>query len=155
VINLAARKREDIYKSTRAIYFLGTPHQGSDMAAYGGFAKLMTSALGFSTRGTNLRDLKQRGEVFSRIHNHFMEAWQESCPHFELRTFEEAKGLTGFAFFGLDKKVSHDDLSPRVAPLTHEICIGCPKLFFELTWDGRSYIDKRKPHVHLSDYKRT
>lgn len=96
----------DIYKSTKAILFLGTPHRGSSIAETGEMLRKIVSASGFSTSDRNIRALHFDSSELEGIHERFMKLKENGQWHFEIRTFQEAKGVTGLNRFGLGEKVS-------------------------------------------------
>jgi ankyrin repeat domain-containing protein 50 len=96
----------DIFTSTEAVLFLGTPHRGSSKAETAEMIRRIASASGFSTSDRNLRALYIDSTELEGIHERFMMLRKQNQWHFEIRTFQEAKGLTGIGFLGLSDKVS-------------------------------------------------
>ena len=96
----------DIYKCTDAILFLGTPHRGSSKAETAEMLRKIVSASGFSTSKGNIRALHFDSSELEGIHERFMKLKENGLCHFEIRTFQEAKGFTGLNYFGLSEKAS-------------------------------------------------
>jgi hypothetical protein len=98
------RERErNIYESTNAILFLGTPHRGGNFADWGETARRIVSAAGFDTGHQNIRDLvidspmlEDYRERFFKLHNR---------RKFEICTFQEGRGMKGATLLGLNQKV--------------------------------------------------
>lgn len=95
----------DVYTSTRAVLFLGTPHWGSAKAETGEIFRKIASASGFSTNERNIRTLNIDSSELEGIHERFMKLRQEDRSRFKVSTFQEAKGMTGVGFLKLGKKV--------------------------------------------------
>ena len=92
---------KDVYKSTNAIMFLGTPHRGSDHASLGDTVRRIVSAVGFDTHGQILQALQPGGEILELAREEFCELWREKG--FTVRTFQESQGIAGVR--GLNGKV--------------------------------------------------
>ncbi|KAL5321552.1 hypothetical protein ACEPPN_009511 [Leptodophora sp. 'Broadleaf-Isolate-01'] len=90
----------DIYKSTRAIFFLGTPHRGSGKASIGEIARRIASASGLDTSDQNLRALKVNSIELEMIHESFVRLYEQKDRHFEVITFQETKGYSRIAVLG-------------------------------------------------------
>lgn len=95
----------DIYTSTEAILFLGTPHRGSAKAATGEIFRKIASASGFSTNVNNIRTLNIDSSELEGAHERFMKLKQDGRSRFKVSTFQEAKGMTGVSFLKLGEKV--------------------------------------------------
>ena len=106
VLCRAADEQLDIYASTKAVIFLGTPHRGSAAAGIGEILRRIASAATFDTNDKNIRALKFDSPELESIHERFMSQRRNGRWHFEVRTFQEAKGLSRFAYFNLGEKVS-------------------------------------------------
>lgn len=69
-----------IYVSTFAIIFLGTPHNGSNAAAWGRILQRMADAVVprklFVTEAVLLKTLKKDSESLQQISNHFLDIYQ-------------------------------------------------------------------------------
>ncbi|RYP23166.1 hypothetical protein DL765_001251 [Monosporascus sp. GIB2] len=81
--DLKASQHEDyrsIYVSTYGIVFLGTPHTGSDMAAWGTVLQAMSDAVVpksfFQSESVLLKTLKRDNETLQNINNHFLDIYQ-------------------------------------------------------------------------------
>lgn len=96
----------DVFTSTRAVLFLGTPHRGSSMAETGELLRRLVSASGLSTSDRNLRALNINSSELEIIHEGFMKLYMRSPRPFEVSTFQEARGLAGTSYLGLGEKVS-------------------------------------------------
>ena len=102
--NESERERDqNIYRSTNAILFLGTPHRGGNFADWGETARRIVSAVGFDTSHQNIRDLaidspmlEDCRERFFKLHNR---------RKFEICTFQEGCGMKGTSLLGLNQKV--------------------------------------------------
>ncbi len=96
----------DIFVSTVAILFLGTPHRGSDKAGIGEVVRRIASASGFDTTDHHLRALQINSPELERIHELFMKLYDERERHFKVLTFQEAKGITGTNYLKLNERAS-------------------------------------------------
>ncbi|RYP09080.1 hypothetical protein DL764_001501 [Monosporascus ibericus] len=81
--DVKASQHEDyrsIYVSTYGIVFLGTPHTGSDMAAWGTVLQAMSDAVVpksfFQSESVLLKTLKRDNETLQNINNHFLDIYQ-------------------------------------------------------------------------------
>ncbi|KJZ77161.1 hypothetical protein HIM_03482 [Hirsutella minnesotensis 3608] len=74
-----------IYVSTYGLLFLGTPHTGSDMAAWGLMLQGMSDAIMpkkfFESESVLLRTLKKDSETLANINNHFLDIYQRFRIH--------------------------------------------------------------------------
>jgi hypothetical protein len=93
-----------IYISTTAVMFLGTPHRGSSWVELGNTVRRLVSAAGFDTSDQNLRALRIDGAELDICQEGFMQLYEQR--RFEVRTFQEAQGMTGLGFFKFNGKVS-------------------------------------------------
>lgn len=82
-------ERQKVYKSTKALFFLGTPHTGSDWAGWGAIASGLASVI-FDTNSTELKHLKVNGELLIQLEKNFEPLIGERT--FWIYTFNEAKG---------------------------------------------------------------
>jgi hypothetical protein len=97
----------DIYTSTEAILFLGTPHRGSSHADTVEILRRILSASGFDAPDQNIRALQINGAELERIHGYFMKLYERQDRHpFKLVTFQESKGLAGTSRLSLNRRVS-------------------------------------------------
>ncbi|KAI9780256.1 MAG: hypothetical protein M1839_006816 [Geoglossum umbratile] len=94
----------DIYTSTVAVLFLGTPHRGSSQ--WTNLAKTISHVVavaGFDTGDQNVRALQIDSAVLEVCHEGFMKVYEQS--RIEIRTFQEAQGMSGLGLFGFNGKV--------------------------------------------------
>ena len=96
----------DIYASTEAILFLGTPHRGSGKAGIGEIARKIASVSGFDATSQNIRALQIDSTELELIHELFMRLYDQKDCHFKALTFQEAKGVTGISYLGMNERVS-------------------------------------------------
>lgn len=86
--------QKDIIKSTVAVMFLGTPHRGSNMAGLGEIAKDVAAvALRFDTNSDILGALSVDSPQLDVCRRSFVRQWNKY--NFQVKTFQESKGLTG------------------------------------------------------------
>ena len=71
--------RQKVYQSTKALFFLGTPHKGSDWAGWGEIARGLASVI-FDTNPSLIKHLKVNGEPLMQLEKNFE-------PLIYLRTF--------------------------------------------------------------------
>lgn len=92
---LAEGRREllDIYNSTKALLFLGTPHRGSDYAAWGKIAERIASVALFDTNARNLEHLSVNGEHLAQLAQNFEGLLYHRT--FSIYSYQEAKGYKG------------------------------------------------------------
>ncbi|KAK2015395.1 lipa and NB-ARC domain-containing protein [Colletotrichum eremochloae] len=86
--DVRAKNQEDvrsIFISTYGIIFLGTPHNGSDMAAWGLVLQRMADAIAprkvFESEPILLKTLKKENEMLESINNHFLDVYQRFQIH--------------------------------------------------------------------------
>jgi pimeloyl-ACP methyl ester carboxylesterase len=74
-----------IYVSTYGLVFLGTPHNGSNAAVWGGVIQRMADAVIpkkiFETESVLLKTLKKDSETLQQITNHFLDIYQKFKIH--------------------------------------------------------------------------
>ena len=98
------RERErNVYESTNAILFLGTPHRGGNFVDLGETARRIVSAVGFDTGYQNIRDLAIDSQTLEDYQERFLKLY--SRKKFEICTFQEAHGMKGTSVLGLNQKV--------------------------------------------------
>ena len=86
----ALPQRRKVYLSTRALFFLGTPHRGSDWTGWGEIARLFTSVV-FDTNSSSIKHLKVNGEPLMQLEKNFgLLVYRRT---FSVYTFIEAKGF--------------------------------------------------------------
>jgi ankyrin repeat domain-containing protein 50 len=95
----------DIYKSTTAILFLGTPHRGSDLAQIAKTLGRIVAVAGFDTNTHNVKGLLPGSFELQSCHENFMRLYEKRGRNFKVRTFQEAKGMTSTSFLRLSGKV--------------------------------------------------
>jgi hypothetical protein len=86
-----------IYKATRVVIFLGTPHRGSAYANWGLIARDIAISTGFDATATILRDLKIDSVSMEFLRKEFAKMLKEET--FDVFTFKEGKGLKGLRSF--------------------------------------------------------
>jgi hypothetical protein len=96
-------QERNIYESTNAILFLGTPHKGGNFVDLGETARRFVSAVGFDTSHQNIRDLAINSPALEDYHERFLKLYNRR--KFEICTFQEAQGMKGTSIMGLNKKV--------------------------------------------------
>jgi predicted Ser/Thr protein kinase len=85
----------DIYQSTYAIVFFGTPHRGSSYANLGVLARDIAVAAGFDARDVLVRSLKPDAEMLTVLRKEFARMLYDKA--FNIHSFQEGKGFTGFS----------------------------------------------------------
>lgn len=94
----------DLAKSCSAIIFFGTPHQGSNAAAYGEFLASVVSALPLSPSVNKdiLRGLKPDGEKIAMVTADFNNILNDQIPveeKIQIYSFREGKPMTNVSKF--------------------------------------------------------
>jgi hypothetical protein len=97
----------DIYESTYAIIFFGTPHRGSSYAKMGGLARDIAVIAGFDARDTILRSLEPDAEILTILGDDFARMLLEGS--FKVHSFQEGMGFTGAHF--LSRKIVDNESS--------------------------------------------
>ena len=92
--------RRKVYLSTRALFFLGTPHRGSDWTGWGEMARGLAGVM-FDTNPTLIKHLRVNGEPLMQLEKHFGSLIYRRT--FWVYTFIEAKGFKPLPF--LNSKV--------------------------------------------------
>jgi hypothetical protein len=92
---------KDIYRSTYAIMFFGTPHRGSDYADIAILASNIALTMGFDANSSLLKDLKPNQEYPTLLRESFSKMLLEDV--FYVDTFQESLGFKGIK--GLKGKV--------------------------------------------------
>ncbi|KUJ09878.1 ankyrin [Mollisia scopiformis] len=109
VIRRAAADTEstvlDIYTSTEAVIFLGTPHRGSSKAGIAEVVRKIVSVSGFDTTDKNIRALQVNSTELELIHELFMKLYEQKERQFKVLTFQEAKGVSGISYLKLNERV--------------------------------------------------
>ncbi|KAL9626840.1 MAG: hypothetical protein Q9204_007002, partial [Flavoplaca sp. TL-2023a] len=94
----------DIYSSTEAILFLGTPHRGSSKAEIAEVVRKIISVSGFDTSDQNIRALQINSFELEYIHENFMRLYERQGRHFKVLTFQEAKGVVGTSYLKFNER---------------------------------------------------
>lgn len=94
---------KDIYLSTKAILFLGTPHRGGNLTDWGETARRIVSTTGFDTSHQNIRDLAINSPMLEDCRERFFKL--HNRRKFEICTFQEGRGMKGTTLLGLNQKV--------------------------------------------------
>lgn len=63
-------QRQKVYKSTKALFFLGTPHRGSSWAAWGEIATGLAGTI-FDTNSALIKHLEVNGEALMQLEKNF------------------------------------------------------------------------------------
>ena len=93
-------QRLQIYSATRALFFLGTPHRGSDWAGWGEIARGLASVV-FDTNKSSIKHLQVNGESLMQLEKNFgLLVYRRT---FSVYTFTEAKSFMSLPF--LNSKV--------------------------------------------------
>jgi hypothetical protein len=94
----------EIVEDLSAVVFLGTPHRGSGAAHMGDIARQVASALRIDTNPAVLDSLGLRNDDLIRSQQSFARIWDER--RFEVKTFQESKGISGVNIGILNELVS-------------------------------------------------
>lgn len=95
-------KDRQIYDSTFAVIFLGTPHRGSRYASWGVMAQNIAKASGFDANAKVLRDLDVDSGTLDMLSEEFSKMLK--AEKFQIFTFQEGMGYKGVQI--LNAKVS-------------------------------------------------
>ena len=94
----------DVYDSTHAIIFFGTPHRGSDLASWGLLLSTIAEAVQLDANNAILRDLDPTSgsSKLEEMRLDFDDILRDSHRAIELRvySFQEEEGMTGIRSFG-------------------------------------------------------
>ena len=115
----------DIYNSTHAVIFFGTPHRGSDLASWGLLLSKIAEAVQLDTNNAVLRDLDPTSgsSKLEEMRLDFDDILRDDRRSRELRiySFQEEEGMTGLKVFGnkvclwiSELSQAHDMLSWRL-----------------------------------------
>lgn len=91
----------DIYESTYAIIFFGTPHRGSSYAKIGRRARDIAVLAGFDASDALLRSLEPDAEILTILSDDFARMLFDNS--FKVHSFQEGMGFKGTHF--LSRKV--------------------------------------------------
>ncbi len=97
------KRYKDIFTSTSAIFFLGTPHAGSPHAELGEILRNIIRVIGFDGAGQNLATLRPDSILLEQCREEFYLLYKKGT--FEVYTFQEAKALKGTSFGPFRDKV--------------------------------------------------
>lgn len=93
----------DVYNSTHAIIFFGTPHRGSDLASWGLMLSTIAEAVQIGTNNVVLRDLDRTSgsSKLEEMRLDFDDILRDSHRSRELRvySFQEEEGMTSIKYF--------------------------------------------------------
>lgn len=92
----------NIYESTIATIFLGTPHRGSDLAEWGIMVQRAVRAVRFDTSDVLLRDLRVESTMLETINDSFAKI--RDRRRFQIFSFREGQALS-VLFFWREKVV--------------------------------------------------
>ncbi|KAH8800260.1 hypothetical protein F5884DRAFT_891119, partial [Xylogone sp. PMI_703] len=93
---------KDICESTKAVFFLGTPHLGSSMADRGIVAEKFLKAVGFDTNPAILNELRKLSPGLTTLNDNFIILSRDQA--ISIKTFRETQGWAGAR--GLNGKVT-------------------------------------------------
>jgi len=101
----------DLFSSCQAIVFMGTPHSGADIAAWGTWTSNIVGALpgGMTTYSKVLRGLEPDSETLYAITRKFNEIMNQPIPNaqkIQICSVQEGKGMSGVK--GAGSKVCRD-----------------------------------------------
>lgn len=93
----APQEEKDIYLSTLATIFLGTPFRGSNAAEWALIADSFVKMIGLGTNNKVLKELKLDTGVLNILRSEFRECVKQGAIN--VRVFQESKGLSGIRGF--------------------------------------------------------
>lgn len=128
----------DIYTSTEAILFLGTPHRGSGKAEIAEIVRKIVSVSGFDTTDQNIRALQVNSTELELIHELFMNIYDLKDRRFKVLTFQEARGVAGISYLKLNERASSLERPfPQRIYADHDPTLraGCGALLIILHWE--------------------
>ncbi|KFY69329.1 hypothetical protein V496_00331 [Pseudogymnoascus sp. VKM F-4515 (FW-2607)] len=85
---------EKVFRSTRGIIFMGTPHAGSDLANWGYVLATLLSTLR-NTNSAILDPLRQKSDVLTAIQQQFQQCLRKPGVNIEIYCFFEEKAVVG------------------------------------------------------------
>lgn len=94
----------NLYESTKAIMFFGTPHRGSGFSDLGETMRRIVSAGGFDTAKQNIGTLAINSGMLEDCHIRFERL--QIRRGIEIYTFHETHGVKGISYLGLNHKAS-------------------------------------------------
>lgn len=121
-------RERNVYNSTSAILFLGTPHRGGNFLAYGEMARRVVSAIGIDTNKNIMHDLSIDSHVLEDLHERFLRLYRRK--KIEILTFQETHGMQGISLLNLNQKVCKLITYLAVALRGHMLtALGCGRCF--------------------------
>ena len=100
----ALPQRHNVYRCTRGLFFLGTPHRGSDWTGWGEIVRGLANVV-FDTNKSLIKNLKVNGEPLVQLEKNF--GHLVYLRTFSIYTFTESKGFKPLPF--LNSKVVFSD----------------------------------------------
>jgi nicotinic acid phosphoribosyltransferase len=97
----------DVFNFTEAVFFLGTPHRGSPKAGIAEIARKIASVSGFNSSEHRIRTLQVHGTLLELIQEDFVKLYQRKDRHFQVRNFQEGKGLSGSSYLLRGRVIFH------------------------------------------------
>ncbi|OBT77638.1 hypothetical protein VF21_03713 [Pseudogymnoascus sp. 05NY08] len=85
---------EKVFRSTRGIIFMGTPHAGSDIANWGYVLAALLSTV-WNTNSAILDPLRQKSDVLTAIQQQFQQCLRKPGVDIEVYCFFEEKAVVG------------------------------------------------------------
>jgi ankyrin repeat domain-containing protein 50 len=107
-----------LFGSTLAVLFLGTPHQGSKYSSPGEVIRRLVSAVGFDAASQNIRTLEIDSPILEDCDQRFQKIHKRGG--FRVFTFQEAHGMKGTQILNLNQKVCE---AFRQRPHSINLCI--------------------------------
>ncbi|ETS81125.1 hypothetical protein PFICI_06127 [Pestalotiopsis fici W106-1] len=106
-------KIKRVFESTIGVFFMGTPHRGSqEWASFGeGMAKLLSFLGGVDVNLQIVHSLLPTGPELDLCRESFAAQWAKRGDSLTVRTFQESKGLTGVTWGGMNKLIVPPDSS--------------------------------------------
>lgn len=86
-------KTYDIYLSTHAIKFLGTPHRGNASADWGELGRKVASAVGVDTNTRLIKSLSKSSGELDIMCEEFSVLLRQPGKIIRIHTFQEAQGM--------------------------------------------------------------
>ena len=109
-------ERRNVYLSTKALFFLATPHRGSNWAGWAEIARTIGGVV-FDTNHSLIKQLKVDGESLMQLERHFGDLVYRRT--FWVYTFTEAKGFKPLPF--LHSKFSQWQFACNIEGLTRAL----------------------------------
>ncbi|KAJ5363029.1 hypothetical protein N7541_003873 [Penicillium brevicompactum] len=117
-------KIKRVYFSTIGVFFFGTPHRGSkEWVNTAQIATRIVNNIGLTANTKILQALLPDSESLELCRETFASQWSNRKDTITVRSFQESKGITGFAFGGMNKLIvpsessSLDDTAQRARSL--------------------------------------